>query len=447
MSKIVLIGANHAGTACANTILDNYKDNELIIFDKSDNISFLGCGMALWIGKQIKGSDGLFYCSKEVFEKKGAIVHMETVVESIDYDNKIVHAVDKNGNKIDESYDKLVLATGSKPIIPKLPGITLDNIQKVKLFHDAEDVINKISDKSHKINNIVVVGAGYIGVELAEAFKRLGINSILMDKADRVLSSYYDKEFTDLMEDNLVKNGVSLHLNENVKSFEGKDGKVNKVITDKGEYDIDMAIIACGFEPNVDLCKDKLKLSVKGAIDTDKHQRTSLKDVFAVGDCTTIYDNCIEQENYIALASNAVRSGIVAAHNVCNTELISNGVQGSNGIKIFDFCMVSTGLTVEMAEKNGLNVSHTDFKDLQKPEFMEKDNEEVKIRIVYDAESRVIKGAQIASKYDISLLIHMFSLAIQEKVTIEKLALTDLFFLPHYNKPYNYVTMAAITAK
>lgn len=109
--------------------------------------------------------------------------------------------------------------------------------------------------------------------------------------------------------------------------------------------------------------------------------------------------------------------------------------------------MVSTGLTVDAAKKAGIDVFHTDFEDLQKPAFMESNNEKVKIRIVYDKSTREIKGAQIASKYDISLLIHMFSLAIQEKVTIDKLALTDLFFLPHYNQAYNYVTMAAITAK
>lgn len=445
MSKIVLIGANHAGTACANTILDTYKDNEVVIFDKSDNISFLGCGMALWIGKQIKGPEGLFYCSKDVFEKKGATVHMETVVESIDYDNKIVHAVDKNGKKIDESYDKLILATGSKPIIPNIKGIELENIQQVKLYHDSEDVINKIEHT--KINNVAVIGGGYIGVELAEAFERLNIHILLIEQSDRVLSSYYDKEFTDLMEENLKEHNIELHLNEKVEEFEGKDGKVSKVVTDKGKYDVDMVILCCGFKPNTALYEGKLELGSKGAIATDKHQKTSLKDVFAVGDCTTIYYNAVDKEDYIALASNAVRSGIVAAHNACGTCIEANGVQGSNGIKIYDLCMVSTGLTVDTAKKAGIDVLHTDFEDLQKPAFMESNNEKVKIRIVYDKSTREIKGAQIASKYDISLLIHMFSLAIQEKVTIDKLALTDLFFLPHYNQAYNYVTMAAITAK
>lgn len=444
MSKIVLIGANHAGTACANTILDNYKDEELVIFDQNSNISFLGCGMALWIGKQIKGPEKLFYCSKEVFEQKGATVHMETKVENIDYDKKIVYAKDKNGKEIQESYDKLVLATGSQPILPDIEGMDLENVQKVKIFQDAQSVIDKINHE--EIKKVVVVGAGYIGTELAEAFERLGKESTLIERGDVVLRSYYDDKFCKKMEDNLRNHGVNLVFNEEVVKLEGTDGKVNKVITDKGEYDCDMVIMSIGFKPNSSLAKDHLKLNDHKAIITDKHQQTSDENVYAVGDSTVIFNNATGKFEYVALATNAVRSGIVAGHNVCGTKLESNGVQGSNGIKIYDLCMVSTGLTVRNAEKLGLEVEYTDFTDLQKPPFMEENNKEVTIRIVYDKNSREIKGCQIMSEYDISMMIHMFSLAIQEHVTIDKLALTDIFFLPHYNQPYNYVTMAAIQA-
>lgn len=447
MSKIVLIGANHAGTACANTILDHYPENELVIFDQNDNISFLSCGMALWIGRQIKSPDGLFYSSKAILENKGAKVHLETPVESIDYDKKIVYALDKNGQKIAESYDKLVLATGSKPIIPPLKGLDLENIQKVKRFQDAKEVIDKIeNDYGRTMENVVVVGAGYIGVELAEAFKRLGYHTTMITQPDRVLNTYYDKPFTDVMEDNLRSHRVDVRLSENVLAFEGKN-KVSKVVTDKGSYPCDMALICCGFLPNTDLVQGHLDLGVKGAILTDKHQATSDPNVYAIGDCTTIFSNVIDDLDYIALASNAVRSGIVAGHNVCGNPIEANGVQGSNGIKIFDLSMVSTGITVERAQALGMDVLYTDFKALQKPEFIKEDNYEVTIRIVYDKNTRQIKGAQLMSKYDMSMMIHMFSLAIQEKVTIDRLSLTDFFFLPHYNQPYNYITMAALSAE
>ena len=161
--KIVVVGANHAGTACINTMLDNYKGNEVVVFDQNSNISFLGCGMALWIGGQIAGPEGLFYSSKDKLEAKGAKVHMETEVTNIDFNKKIVYATGKDGQKYEESYDKLILSTGSLPINPEIPGKDLDNVQFVKLYQHAEEVINKLKERP-EINKIAVVGAGYICV-------------------------------------------------------------------------------------------------------------------------------------------------------------------------------------------------------------------------------------------------------------------------------------------
>lgn len=443
MSKIIVIGANHAGTAAINTILDNYKDQEVVVFDANSNISFLGCGMALWIGKQIDGPEGLFYSSKEILEEKGAKIYMETMVDHIDYKKKIVYAKGKDGKEYEESFDKVILATGSLPILPDIEGANLKNVQQVKLYQNAQDVIEKLNDDSLK--NIVVVGGGYIGVELAEAFERCGKQVTLVDCASTCLSAYYDETFTNLMNQNLSEHGITLAYNEKVVRLEGNE-KVEKVVTDKNEYKADMVILAIGFKPNNRLGKDDLTLFKNGAYLVDKTQRTSLDDVYAIGDCATVYDNAIDDVNYIALATNAVRSGIIAAHNVCGTQLEGIGVQGSNGISIYGLHMVSTGLTLSKAKKYGYDALATSFHDYQKPGFI-KQNEMVDIEIVYDKNSRIILGAQIASRYDISMGIHMFSLAIQEKVTIDKLKLLDIFFLPHFNQPYNYITMAALSAK
>lgn len=443
MSKIIVIGANHAGTAAINTILDNYKDQEVVVFDANSNISFLGCGMALWIGKQIDGPEGLFYSSKEILEEKGAKIYMETMVDHIDYKNKVVYAKGKDGNEYEESFDKVILATGSLPILPDIEGANLKNVQQVKLYQNAQDVIEKLNDDSLK--NIVVVGGGYIGVELAEAFERCGKQVTLVDCASTCLSAYYDETFTNLMNQNLSEHGITLAYNEKVIRLEGNE-KVEKVVTDKNEYKADMVILAIGFKPNNRLGKDDLTLFKNGAYLVDKTQKTSLDDVYAIGDCATVYDNSIDDVNYIALATNAVRSGIIAAHNVCGTHLEGIGVQGSNGISIYGLHMVSTGLTLSKAKKFGYDALATSLHDYQKPGFI-KQNEMVDIEIVYDKTSRRILGAQIASRYDISMGIHMFSLAIQEKVSIDQLKLLDIFFLPHFNQPYNYITMAALNAK
>lgn len=444
MNKIIVVGANHAGTAAIKTILTNYPDQKVVVFDSNSNISFLGCGMALWIGSQIDGPEGLFYSNKAELESMGAVIHMETPVEEIDFENKRVIARKKDGSKIEETYDKLILATGSWPIVPKIPGVELENVQLVKLYQHAEDVVKKL--KAPEIKNVTVVGAGYIGVELAEAFERHGKNVTLIDIAETCLPVYYDEPFTELMRQNLKDHRIMLDFGEMVTEIRG-DKKVETVVTNKNQYPSDMVVLCIGFRPNTALGEGKLEKFKNGAYLVNKKQETSIKDVYAIGDCATVYDNSIDAPNYIALATNAVRSAIIAAHNACGEELESVGVQGSNGINIFDLKMVSTGITLTKAKALGINAKAADFEDLQKPEFMKDNNPKVKIRIVYNADTRVVLGAQMASTYDMSMGIHFFSLAIQEKVTIDKLALTDLFFLPHFNKPYNYITMAALSAK
>lgn len=444
MSKIILCGANHAGTAAANTVLDNFPGNDLVIFDRNSNISYLGCGTALWVGRQMKDPSKLFYASREVFENKGAVVHMETQVDSIDFDAKTVTAKDRDGKTITESYDKLILATGSLPVTPKITGIDLPGVQYVKLYQDGQKIDQFLQDEA--VKNVAVVGAGYIGVEIAEAIQRRGKKAMLFESEKTCLSGYYDQWFSEDMDQVLTDNGVELHFGELVKEIRGKD-RVEAIVTNAGEYKADLVIMAIGFRPNTQLGAGRLDIAESGAFRVNLRQQTNLPDVYAIGDCATVYSNALESEAYIALATNAVRSGVVAGHNVCGTPLESTGVQGSNGICIFGYKMVSTGLNLRAAEKAGFEPVYTQYEDLQKPGFIEENNSKVKLRIIYDKATRRILGAQIASYQDISMGIHLFSLAIEEKVTIDKLKLLDIFFLPHFNQPYNYITMAALSAK
>lgn len=477
MVKTVIIGSNHAGIAAANTLLDHYPDQQVIMIDKSNSLSYLGCGSPLWVGRQIDSYETLFYTNKEAFEEKGATIYMETRVVSINFSKKIVSCCGVNGEVFEETYDNLILATGSKPIKLNLPGNDYEGIHCLKTFEDCI-VIDEALNQT-MVNNVAVVGAGYIGVEMAEAIKRRGKNVLLFDIESQVLSAYYDSWLSDDMSRTLSENGVELHLNEKVTSYQKNDvkevflryieelieeikinpdakaakdkiasldNKVSSIVTDRGEYPVDLVVNALGFIPNVDLGEGHLKLSKEKAYLVDEHQRTSISEVYAIGDCATIYSNALNDVTHIALATNAVRSGIVAGHSIGGSDIKSLGVQGSNGISIFGRNMVSTGISYEKAQKLGFDVAMTDFEDLQKLSFM-KDNEQVKLRIVYDKVSRRILGTQMSSKGDMSMGIHMFSLAIAKQVTVDELALLDIFFLPHFNQPYNYITMAALSAK
>lgn len=444
MTKTVIIGANHAGLAAGNTLLDNYENQEVVLIERNSNFSYLSCGTALWVGRQIDSVDGLFYTNKDDFEKKGAKVYMETAVTAVDFVKKEVTCVGKDGVAFVENYDKLVLATGSHPIAPNVPGADLENITFMKKFQEGQFIDQLFA--AEEIENVAVIGAGYIGVEMAEAAKRRGKNVLLFDAMDRSLSNYYDRPFTDLMDKNLSEHGIELHLGELVEAYKG-ESRVSSVVTKNGEYAVDAVINAIGFLPNNELGKDHLELFKNGAYLVDRHQQTSDIDVYAVGDCATVYSNALQDTAYIALATNAVRSGIVAGHNIGGSAIETPGVQGSNGISIFEFNMVSTGYSVDSAKRFGLDVDYTDFEDTQKPSFM-KQNDTVKLRIVYDAKTRRIVGAQMASTTtEIAMGIHMFSLAIERGVTIDELGLLDLFFLPHFNQPFNYINKAALQAK
>lgn len=346
-------------------------------------------------------------------------------------------------SKWTESYDNLILATGSQAIALNLPGSDLSGIHFLKLFQEGQAVDNELN--LPHVQNVAVIGAGYIGVEIAEAVARRGKKVMLFDAAPTTLSSYYDEIFTSDMDFNLKVHDIDLHLGEFAKAYEG-NGRVERFITDKGTYPVDMIISAVGFKANTQLGREHLETLANGAYLVNLKQETSDSHVYAAGDCASIYSNALDQTAYIALASNAVRTGIVAGLNAIGVETEGNGVQGSNAISIFGLNMASTGLSVKAAEKAGMSVSFVDHVDLQRPGFM-KENGFVKIRIVYENESRRIVGAQLDSLQDIAMLIHMFSLAIEEKVTIDKLKLMDLFFLPHFNQPYNYITMAALKAK
>lgn len=440
--KVVIIGTNHAGIAAANTLLDNYPQAEVVMLDRNSNLSYLSCGTALWLGRQIDGYEHLFYTNAEDFKAKGAKISLETNVTGIDFDQQIVTAV-KDGKEFQESYDKLILATGSHPINPKLPGADLEGMYFLKLFQDAQKVEEELSNDD--VHKVAVLGAGYIGVEFAEAAQRRGKEIHLFDAENYPLASYYDEEFGQMMGKNLQDHGIHTHFGELAKEYLGKDGRVTGLKTDHGEYDVDIVINCIGFAPNADLGEGHLSKFDNGAYLVDRHFQTSDPNVYAIGDCANNYSNALQAPAYSALASNAVRSGIVAGHNVGGTDLEGVGIQGSNGIKIYDLNMVSTGLSEKAAKAAGYKVGVSDFEDTQLLGFM-KEKQPVKIRLVFDTETRRLLGTQMASEYDMSMGIHMFSLAIQEGLTVDRLAQLDIFFLPHFNQPYNYMTLAAFQA-
>ena len=440
--KIVVVGCTHAGTAAVVNLKELYPDSQITIYEKNDNISFLSCGIALSVSDVVTEPEKLFYSSPENLASQGIITNMKHEVLDIDFNNEKVSV--KNlvtGETAEDNYDKLVLTLGSWPIVPKFEGGNLENIVLCKNYDHAKTII----EKSKNAKNVVVIGAGYIGVELAEAFEMKSKNVTLIDAEDRIMAKYLDKDFTDIAEAEFTKRGVNLVLGQKVQKFEG-DNKVSKVITDKGEFEADLVVLCIGFAPNTNLVKGKLDTLPNGAIIIDEYMRTSEKDVFAAGDCCVVRFNPAKENRYIPLATNAVRMGTLVAKNLVNPTLKYMGTQGTSGIKIYDLCIASTGLTEEVAKNTtNLNVSSVTATDNYRPEFMPS-FEEATVKLVYDKDTRKVVGGQIISKMDLTQFMNTLSVVIQNEMTIEELAMTDFFFQPHFNKPWSLLNIAALKA-
>ena len=441
--KIVVVGCTHAGTAAVVNLKELHPESEITIYEKNDNLSFLSCGIALNVGGVIKETKNLFYNSPENLAKMGVVTNMKHEVLNIDFENKTLKVKNLlNNEEFEDNYDKLVLTLGSWPIVPKFEGGDLDNILLCKNHDHAIEII----EKSKNAKNVVVIGAGYIGVELVEAFEMQGKNVTLIDAEERIMAKYLDKEFTDIAEKEFVDRGVNLVLGEKVSKFEGENGKVTKVVTNNGSYEGDLVVLCIGFAPNTKLVQGKLDTLPNGAIIIDEYMRTSKEDVFAAGDCCVVKYNPAHDTRYIPLATNAVRMGTLVARNIVEPTLKYMGTQGTSGIKIYEKCIASTGLTEEVAKATTkMNVASVELTDNYRPEFMPT-YLPATIKLVFDKDTRRIIGRQIISDIDLTQFIHTLSVVIQNEMTIEELAMTDFFFQPHFNKPWSLLNAVALKA-
>ncbi|WP_408893032.1 FAD-dependent oxidoreductase [Paenibacillus taichungensis] len=440
--KIAVIGCTHAGTAAIVNTAKLYPDATITVYERNDNISFLSCGIALYVGGVVKDPDGLFYSSPNQLAELGVVTKMLHEVTSVDAAGHKLQAKNlKTGEEFEDTFDKLIVTTGSWPVVPKLEGIEMDNILLCKNYNHS----NTIIEKAKHAKRITVVGAGYIGIELVEAFQMNGKEVTLIDSVDRILNKYLDPEFTDAIEETLTGHGIKLALGQTVQKFTGENGKVNKVITSKGEFDTDLVILCIGFRPNTELLKGQVDMLPNGAIIVDKYMQTSQKDVFAAGDSCAIHYNPTGKAAYIPLATNAVRMGTLVARNLVRPTTPYMGTQGTSGIKIYEQNIAGTGLTETSAADEGLVVEAVTLEDAYRPEFMPT-AEKLLLKVIYEQATRRIVGAQVMSQADLTQSINTISVCIQNNMTVDELAFIDFFFQPHYNKPWNFLNSAGLQA-
>ncbi|UTR07156.1 FAD-dependent oxidoreductase [Alkalihalobacillus sp. LMS6] len=441
--KIIVIGCTHAGTQTVKNLLRLHPEAAITVYERNDNVSFLSCGIALHVGGVVDDAQKLFYSSPQELEALGAKMRVSHNVHSINRQEKTLVVENlETGEQFIDSYDKLVYTTGSTPIVPPISGVGLKNIQLCKNYAQAQEII----EKATHANKIAVVGAGYIGVELVEAFEAYGKDVTFIEGADRVLNKYLDREFTDEVEQTLTAQGIRLALNEKVEAFAGNEaGEVTAIQTSKTTHDVDLVILCVGFRPQTELLKGELDTLENGALLVNEYMQTSDPSIFAAGDNCSVFHNSAQHHAYIPLATNATKMGTLVAYNIVKPTIKYRGTQGTSGLKLYDLNMASTGLTEEGAAMYGLDVRSTTLVDHERPTFMPTATE-VKLKLVYDQDTMRLIGAQVLSKIDQTQLMNTLSVCIQQRMTVEDLAFSDFFFQPHYNKPVNILNTIALKA-
>ncbi|WEE35842.1 FAD-dependent oxidoreductase [Lactiplantibacillus paraplantarum] len=434
--KVIVIGCTHAGTAAVNQILASNPDTEVTIYERNDNVSFLSCGIALYLGGQVADPQGLFYSSPEQLAELGATVHMQHDVTDVDTENHEITVTDlKTGASKTDHYDKLVVTTGSWPVIPPIDGIDSPNVYLCKNWTHAQN----LWEAAKPAKRVIVIGGGYIGTELVEAYQKQGKEVTLIDGLPRILNKYLDKEFTDRVEQNFVDHGIKMALNQMVQGF-SDDGKEVTVKTDKGSYTADMAILCVGFRPNTGLLKGKVDMNANGSIKTNDYMQTSDPDIYGAGDSVAVHYNPTQKDAYIPLATNAVRQGTLVGLNIFKPTRKYMGTQSTSGLMLFGQTIVSSGMTLEHAQAENVPAAAVTFEDNYRPEFMPT-TKPVLMQLVYNPETREILGAQFMSEHDVSQSANVISVMIQNHNTIDDLGFVDMFFQPIYDRPFNYLNL------
>ncbi len=439
--KIVLVGCTHAGVAAAMQILKEHPESDVVIYEREDNVSFLSCGIALYLAGTVKRLEDMFYATPASLRKAGATVHIQHDVLKIDVHAKQLTIQNLLTNEVfKDTYDKLLVTTGSYVVVPPVYGVSEERVLMCKNYQQAQAIYATASQHAH----IAIVGGGYIGVELAESYTNTGHQVTLLQGNDQLLNHYIDPAMSKRVVRLLEAHGTKVLLNERVQAFHSGASTADPITieTAMNTYQVDLAIVCTGFMANTELLRGQIEMDRHGAIMTNDYLQTSDPDVYAAGDACTVKFNPTGEQVYIPLATNAVRQGMIAGRNLFGNLQRYPGTQGTTAMPLFNHHLASTGLTLKNALEKGINAAAVTYEDTYRPKFMPT-ADRVMIRLVYARDTRRILGAQLLSRYDITQSANTVSVAIANRNTIDDLAFVDMFFQPNYDQPFHYLNLVA----
>ena len=396
--KVIIIGGVAAGMSAAAKFKRLSPNDDVIVYEKGDIVSFGACGLPYYVGGFFEDSQEMIARTPEQFRESGVEIHTKHEVIDVDFSNKKVKVKNLITDEIlEENYDKLMIASGARAIIPPIKNIDLENVVTLKSMDDGDKLRELMAKDEYK--KVAIIGAGFIGLEAVEAAKHRGKEVTVIQLQDRVLQEVFDKDITDLLEEELRDKGINLLLSETVVELIG-EGKVSKVKTDKREIDADIVILATGVKPNTDFLKsDEIKMLRNGAIVVDSYGRTSVEDVYSAGDCATINNLITGKESYVPLATGANKLGRIVGENLAGQNNSFQGSMSSSCIKVMDMEAARTGLSEKEVLNLGFNYKTKFITDMNQTSYYP-GRERIYVKLIYDAHTKVILGGQVAGYKD-----------------------------------------------
>lgn len=444
--KIAIIGGVAAGTSAAAKASRENSEAEIVLFEKDRDISYAGCGLPYYISGITPTRNKVVINTPEKFaEKYGVDVRTGHEVTKIDPDNKeIEFTILDSGEKGVYKYDRLIITTGASPVMPPIPGIELENIVPLRTVSDADRIKEILKKGEYK--KVAIVGAGLIGLEMAESFKELGLEVTVIEKLPQVLPQF-SADMAEIIKDHLKDKGVSLILDDGVKEFKG-NMRVKKIFTESNkEIDVDLVLVSIGIRPNTKLAQSiGLKIGPTGAIAVNKRMETSISDIYAAGDCAESVDLVTGKPVWVPLGSTANKQGRVAGENAAGGNYEHEGVLKTGITKIFDMTAARTGLSEKEAEEEGFNVVPVKIKAANHAGYYP-GLERVHIKGIFEKDTGRILGAEVIGKAGADKRIDVLSTAIYSKMTARDLFQVDLAYAPPYSTPKDPVAVLGMVAE
>lgn len=444
-NKILIVGGVAGGASAATRLRRLDEKAEIIMFERGPYISFANCGLPYYIGGTIKERGDLLLMTPEQFNKRFNVdVRINNEVIKIDRDNKLIEVKDLNsGNNYFEDYDKLILSPGAEPAKPLIEGIDSERVFTLRNVPDMDRIVECITKE--KAKRAVLIGAGYIGLEMAENLRSRGMLVAVVEMTDQVMP-VLDKEMANLLHQNLQEHSIALWLNDAVRNFRQTESRLFVGLKSGMELCCDFAILAIGVKPEVKLAKEAgLEIGSHLGIKVNEYLQTNDPDIYAIGDAVEIKDFVLGTPTLIPLAGPANKQGRMAADNICGKKRRYNGTLGTSILKLFDHTVAMTGISEKALKKTNIDYEKLYIHPANHVGYYP-GAKQMHIKMLFSKPDGKILGAQIIGSDGVDRRIDIFAVAIRAGMTVFDLQELDLAYSPPYGSGKDAVNMAGFAA-